>query len=405
MPMPPAPAGVSYTDFRARYSRHADELLKFCSQPPPDGAVVREVNFVDDGRVLSPPIVFKPLYTCARGVSVGGAVLEADVDLYLNGARVDTVRAGLGAVAFTLPADLRTGDVLKATQSFGGTTSAFSDDALVAEYPDSVLPKPVIDPDTVYACADSILVRTVPGAYLEAFQNGSSPEWRYTQGEWARMGPGPKPWDFGDNFSVSASLCSKRSPVSDVVVAKRPPASLRAPSFNPPEVFAGQDALLLSGLDYGSFARMSRVTPVLNLGHSGGAPGGSVSYQLSASALGRTLQAGETLRAEPSLFCPTGPPGTPTTTGPALPCNSLPPPRIAFPIAGESEVSVLSSIPGARIRLYDASRIEIADGAGTRIRLTPPRRFVLGDVITAVQQVGACVGTTGYEIKARPGEG
>jgi len=204
---------------------------------------------------------------------------------------------------------------------------------------------------------------------------------------------------------VTASLCSKRSPVSDVVVAKRPPTTLRAPKLQPPEVFAGQDALLLGGLDYGAFARMSRVTPVLNLGDSGGAPGGFVSYQLSSSALGRTLQAGESLRAEPSLFCPAGPPGTPTTTGPALPCNNLPPPRIAFPIVGESQISVLSSIPGATIRLYDASRIEIADGAGTRISLTPPRRFVLGDVITAVQQVGACVGTAGYEIKARPGEG
>jgi hypothetical protein len=187
------------------------------------------------------------------------------------------------------------------------------------------------------------------------------------------------------------------------VVAWKPPATLAAPVFDPQQTYEGQDEVLLKGFDFGAYASVSRVSPPLSLGDTGGAPSGSaILGSLSATPLQRPLAIGESLRAVPLLYCGAKPPGNPTVSDAALPCAALPAPTIAAPIIGQRTATVLKSVSGARIRLYDGVGVEIADGSAPLLRLRPNRVFLAGDLITAVQQSGSCTGRTGFRIGAIP---
>lgn len=80
-------------------------------------------------------------------------------------------------------------------------------------------------------------------------------------------------------------------------------------------------------------------------------------------------------------------------------CESLSAPRISHPIVGNNYVVVTQSVPGARIRVYDAGGVELGDGSGTIIVLTRP--LTGADTITVVQQIGECTSRTGYRVSAR----
>jgi hypothetical protein len=89
--------------------------------------VPRERLKLKDTRLLSPPIVGAPLYQCATAVAVYGFVVDAQLDLQVNGV---TVLAGVpggfpqpqGAL-LALPTPLVAGDVVRARQKSGGVTS------------------------------------------------------------------------------------------------------------------------------------------------------------------------------------------------------------------------------------------------------------------------------------------
>ena len=69
---------------------------------------------------------------------------------------------------------------------------------------------------------------------------------------------------------------------------------------------------------------------------------------------------------------------------------------IRNPTAGDEFIIVLDSIPGARIRVYDASGAEIADSSGTIIATR--RAVVAGEILTAVQDVGSCTSSTAFQV-------
>lgn len=405
MPQGPVLSGT-YEDYRLRFKNHYLALLDFCNEAPPTsgGVVVDPVDYDDDPTVVSPPTIVDPLYACAESVAVQGVLNHAKVDLYLNGVAVASADAEPGdVVSLVLPGPLQDGDRLFARQTRNAVESAPSPEVEVDEYPDATLPKPVINP-IVYRCADSISVSTVPGAKIQAWKNGGNPpEIQRTSTGRQKMSPGATPWQLGDEFVVQASLCAKTSTFSDPVYAVEPPATLRAPKLDPEQPYEGQEYVVATELDNGAYAKISRVSPALYLGDTCSAPSGvSCNFDIKTSALNRPLNAGEALSAEPSLFCPTGgPTGTPISTPPAIDCKYLPAPEINVPRIGQDYFTVTRSLPGAAIRAYDALGDEIADGQGTVIRLNPPRVFVLGDLITVIQQVGNCLGERGFQIQAR----
>ena len=86
-------------------------------------------------------------------------------------------------------------------------------------------------------------------------------------------------------------------------------------------------------------------------------------------------------------------------TGTPAPCDDLPAPRIRHPLVGDTLVILTEAIPGARIRVYDASGVEIGDGSGTVIALS---RAVDGtDNLTIVQSVGKCTGQSAFQVNVR----
>jgi hypothetical protein len=380
-----------YGQPRAAFASHLGALRTACNARPSTGTIV-DGGFVDDNRFLSPPQIIDPLYGCAEQVAVRGAVLDAKVFLYVNGVPVGSLTArNPGQETFTI-APLLVGDVVTAQQESAGTMSAISAPVTVrdhrVDYP-AGLPAPAIDPTLIHECAEVIAVRHVPGAQVTVYVNGGVPVTGSTATDWTAFWPGKRPFVIGDEFSAEISLCSDRSPISGNVRAVAEPRIIPGPSFDPPQTFSGQQLVTIGSLTNGSQTKLEV---------SGLSAGGFTTpiswwpnYDL-ATALGRPLAFGDSIAAQQTLCRP----GPITTTPPVSKCEELPAPRIYRPLAGTTFVVVWQAIPGARIRVYDASSTEIGDGSGDIIVLS--RALTSSDVLTVVQQVGECTSRSGYRI-------
>ena len=75
----------------------------------------------------------------------------------------------------------------------------------------------------------------------------------------------------------------------------------------------------------------------------------------------------------------------------------MPAPRIANPFAGQVTIEVLAAIPGARITVFDAAGVEIADGSGDLIATTRP--LIEGELLRAVQSTTQCTSLLAYQVQ------
>ncbi len=383
------PYGMTRSDF----DPHITRLLQACENYPSVGEEV-PVDNKDDPALISPPQIIEPLYACATMVSVKGAIYGAKVTLLINGVDVGSLIAHSTVMeTFNVP-DLAVGDQVETYQEFAGVISAKS--ALVVvkdhqvDYP-AGLPAPNMDPTLIYECANNIAVRHVPGAKLTVYSDGGSPVTVSTSTDWTSVWPAVRPFYVGETFEAEIQLCKDKSPLSAKANAVAAPASLPAPSFVPPALYPGQTLVSLQNLVNGTKT---------TIGEMGTGDLTSIQVPISwwpdidvATPLGRPLQSGDQLTARQEL-CTKGPE---SETPPAGKCEELPAPKIQQPIDGDTWVVVTESVPSARIHIYDAGGAEIGDGSGTVITLTRP--VVAGEFLTAVQQVGECMGKTGYRIQ------
>lgn len=384
------PFGLDHSQFTA----HIDALRAACRRPSTKGEVV-VVDAPDDGKYVSPPQVIGPLYQCASQVAVRGAQLDAKLTLRINGADVDSRLARNPTIeVFGVP-DLVANDVVTAVQEVGGITSLESAPEVVRDHQvdfPAGLPAPVIDPTLIHECAATIAVQHVPGAKLTVYSNGADPSTISTSTGYSVGYPAKIPFTVGEEFTAEISLCGDRSPLSAPEQAVAAPASIPAPTFDPPETYVGQQLITLASLVHGAYTQVSEA--------SAGPLSEIYSWPVSrypdydlASPLGHPLQPGDTVQASQRL-CDKGPENK---TPPARSCEELPPPRISTPTAGQNFVVVNDSVPGARIRVYDAANDELGDGSGTVVLLS--RALTDADVITVVQQVGECTSRTGYRVR------
>lgn len=379
------------------YQSHVEALRNSCGGAPSGGGVVVDASF-PDGVHVSPPLVIDPLYQCATQVAVRGAVPDAKVILYINGAVAGTVVPARNPdkIEFTGLRPLVVGDVVLAEQVVGGVPSGPSPSVTVrdhrVDFP-AGLPKPDIDPTLIYECADVIAVRHVPGARLTVFINGADPVTLDTSTGWTGVFPGKHPFRAGDTFTAEISLCNDRSPTSDKVQAVAAPASLPPARFNPTSIYAGQEFVTLEGLTHGSWSSITEASAGVLAKFTT-----PVSWQSNINLktpLGRALKTSDSLSTSQTL-CALVANGSPVDV---QVCEELPAPVIKHPLVGEQFVIVNESVPGARIRVYDSASIEIGDGAGTVIWLTRP--ITGADTLTVTQQVGDCMGTKGYLVNVR----
>ena len=387
------------------YDAHANALEAACRRPAPDNGteVVIPSDFTNDLDFVSPVILNEPLYTCGQGVIVRGAIRHGEIRVYEGPVSSPTLLNAVEALQpngqqVPVPSLVRD-QLLFATQWVDGVESAPSNLALVRDhtedYPDG-MPEPWVEPELIYECGRTIAVRHLPGAKVTVEVNGGSPRTFQSDRNWTGIYPGKFPFDIGDVFTASQSLCDDASGFSDPEEAVSAPTTLPTPRFVPPDVYEGQEMVAVRDLTNGG---------VTDLALAGGATFMSFSTPVSSTPeldiedpIGRPLFAGEQLELEHRL-CP-GVPSVVVTTSSAQPCQEVPPPapRIRPPNDGDTTIEVLESIPGARVQVYTLGGEEIADGSG-RV-LTTRRPIAAGEILIAKQTIGQCMSETGWQVTA-----
>lgn len=179
----PSPASVVDPMAHATYLGHINAGDMWCNQQAPTNNGI-EVNIevgADDVTHVSPPVVREPVFTCGRGVAVGGFVPGAKLSLQIDrpGGGSYSLSASSGEedslVNFDLPQPLEEFDQLTAIQEFGGVASALSQSVIVRDHPGTALPPPTFDGPEIYACADSLSVRATPGSEITVEKNATAP--------------------------------------------------------------------------------------------------------------------------------------------------------------------------------------------------------------------------------------
>ena len=388
----------------ANYAVQTQALRDWCSLPASDGKIVPSPGQPPNPSFLSPPTLSAVAYDCAEAVEVNNVVLDAQITLAVTSAGITSLYTQIAKttshIAFALGAPLRLGDIITATQSIDGLVSGtatlvVSDHRLT--YP--TLPAPTINPDVFYECADVIAVTHVPGAHLTVFSNGTNPVTTATATGWTTVTPFKQPFAPGDGFSAKISMCpGEESPMSPVVYARAAPTDLGTPRLAPASAYENQRLIGVSGLTNGArttFDVSSVPVGVLDVPISWWPE-----FNLSAG-LGRALRLGDSVQATQRL-CSSTPPGVSWPLQVSK-CAQLPAPHIVQAMVGMTSVVVASAQPGARLHVYDASNVEIGNGSGTVIRLS--RALTASEVITVVQQLGACRSQNAHRVTVRaPGQ-
>ena len=376
------------------YRLHAEALEAACEAPPSDGVLVPG-GMDDDPGVLSRPIVVGPLYACAQAIEVRGAVLNAEIRVYIDGV--------LEAVAQNLNPDseivgvpvLSAGQVVEASQFIDGLESATSEKETVRDhaldYPDG-LPAPIIDPQLIHECGRVIAVRHVTGAQVTVLTNGANPKTYSTGSDWTNLPPAIRPFVLGDEYKAYQSVCSDLSPDSDPEFAVAEPSPMPTPEVSSP-IYEGQELVDVSNLAHGARTDVN-VSGVGVVGDFATAVSWRPNVNVASMLGGVPLAAGTAVSVQQEL-CVKGPesPVIQEVRG----CSDIPAPLIQNPFAGQQTIIVLGSVPGARIAVYDEADQQIADGAGDLLATTRP--LVAGELLRAVQIVGPCTSLQAYQVE------
>ena len=158
-------------------------------------------------------------------------------------------------------------------------------------------------------------------------------------------------------------------------------------------IYEGQELISIIGLTVGSQATVSEanfgiVSEFTSLSSS------QTDIDLAAQ-LGRPLNLEDRITATLSL-CDKK---STTKTISVVNCETIPAPQIRAPLDGENFISVIESVAGARIRIYNNNGIELGDGSGTIIILS--MNLGVDDIVTAVQQIGNCTSKNGHTMTVR----
>ena len=393
-----------YGGNRSQYINHINALENACGSGRGEPGVVVDATGLDTDNTgfISPPIVFGPIYQCATSVIVRGAILDAKVDLFVNGTLVKTISPARNPekIEFTGLSALNKDDEVQAIQEFNGAIPVKSNKVIVKDHREDYptgLPAPRIDPTLLYECSEVMAVRHVPSANITIFSNDAQPITYFSAGDWTITPPSKRPFVIGDKFTAKISICGDSSPISLPVTVVKALTSIPPGNFEPPTFYNGQELVTLVNLTNGT---------TTTVGASGFGDIGKFStpiswhnnFDVKKSALGRALTTGDRLLINQVLCSVESKFESPRTND----CEQLPAPRIDHPIVGTNYVVVTNWVPGARIRVYvfdGTNNVEIGDGSGTVIVLS--RNLTGTDILTVVQQVGKCTSRQGYRVSVR----
>ncbi|QED27599.1 hypothetical protein FRD01_10165 [Microvenator marinus] len=380
------------------YTTHIEFLEQLCANPPSSGNVVQDPP--SNLQFLSPPIVIAPLYECAETVGVRGARLNSSVNVFVDGVPVASgVIRDPDSQDFVVP-PLQSGQVVWATQTFGGVTSLNSNVVEVRHYLDDYpngLPAPTIEPQKTHECAYQIAVKHVPGANLMVVTNSGTPRFNGGRSGGYTVALGDGPFSIGDQIEVYQEMCQDESEPSAPIFALAAPSPLRAVAVDPAEVYETQELFQFSSVVEGATVHIDE-TSVGAIDQIFSWPTHTTHRWDFVTAFGRPFLPGDELAVTQELcvFSPT------TQAIVTKSCEELNTLEVATLIAGQDYVIVSNAVPGASIRVYDSNGDEIGDGGESMILLS--RQLEEGETITLVQELGVeCVSDEGIEYIVNPG--
>jgi len=372
------------------HDKHVQAMLAFCGQSTPPNGEVPPPDAKDNPEVVSPPLLIGPLYACVEAVEVDGGIYGAKLTVSVNGTPAPVVTVTTPSRTIVPVPALVAGQVVTAVQEKDGASSQPSTVTVIdhtVAYP-SGLPMPVIDPQVIHECGQTIAVRHVRGAKVTVFTNGADDVTYTTGDDWTNLPPKIRPFILNHNYTTQQSLCTDKSPISMAQSAIAPPSPMPLPAVNPVPPIEGQQVVNLSNLANGALTTVSENSAgVLSIFST--AVGWKPEVDV-ATGLGRPLKASDKLSVV-SALCTDAKVSFPE----ARPCERLNAPRIAIPLVGQTFVTVTDAVPGARILVYDAALKEIGDGSGAQVGLT--RAIVLGDILTVIQKLGRCTSASAYQ--------
>lgn len=338
---------------------------------------------------LSPPILDKPIYNCAKTVAFSGADSNAKIAIYVNGTQVVKVPIWMGWGSIQLPSEVHTGDVVTAAQIVENRISEKSRDPVTVIVvpaslaPGGKLPTPAVMPP-LYECQEVVRVNgVVQGTTVTLRKNGSSSTWNaMTPYTIARFGvPALK---IGDGYDAMDAICKDPALKSDWSVKETVgarPASLATPAIGTPLV-AGSDAVLLTGLVTGALVQI--------LADTGTGPavvgGGAALDTATIFKIAPPIDAARKYSSVQALCDLKSPPD-----GAVTPVKGPPPPTVRGPLCqGGKYVTVCDTAALSTVRVT-MDGTQVAEGAGNggcvTLGLGDASVFQTGKNVAAVQIV------------------
>jgi hypothetical protein len=354
---------------------------------------INRLDFQDDRKLISPPIVVAPLYQCATVVTIIGYLPGALLDVQVDGVTVITGAPGgfpmPNGATLPLPAALVAAQRVRARQQTSFAISDWSPEVVVGDhtkdYPTG-LPRPEINPAPVYHCGSrtgvsNLLIGCNVWIHADGIEVGRQ------NGAAAHQGVNVNP-DYGANQDVRAfaELCADPSPPSLLHKTQEPPSPL--PSALVETVYDGGSQITITGLVNGARFHVIRNGIDLGTWRTWG--------QRHLVGLNPALAAGETLEVIQGM-CP-GDPTSPPIKTVVQPCSALPAPTVAPIQDGATSVTLLQFVPDAIIKVY-VNLVKRGESGGPIVQLTSPVQH--GDIVHVRQIVGDCIGQSAQEIKSR----
>jgi hypothetical protein len=350
----------------------------------------KEAGIEENPQLLSPPIVVEPLYQCATAVVVAGGVVDATIEVEVNG-----VSVGSGIVQAVLPygitisvPKLNANDKVRARQK---TATALSDwsspDVIVRDhtqdYPAGP-PRPEIFPLPLYKCG----IRTGVGNLLigsNVWVTADGVEVGRVNGCGNPQGVNISP-AFGLTQKVRAwfELCGDPSPPSIEHTTGTSPAPLPAPIVA--KQYGGGNQLEISNIVNGAKVTVQRGGSALG---TWGCWGGSIRL----GGFTPNFSASEVIEAFQTM-CPGDPPSPPGSTT-IEPCSNLPAPQVGPIQSGDSAVFFTQYAPGASLSVW-LNGAQVGRGGGPTVPLTKSISF--GDVVVVAQDLPGCQGQRALQI-------
>ncbi len=371
---------------------------------PEDPHIVRRPdNLQEDRSFLSPLILQAPIYACGQSDVVKGFVPGAKLDVLVNGTPppVGSITSWLSdGQNIIVSAPFTVGQQITATQTFAGATSAPSNSVTVtshaADYPNG-LPDPRLDGVPCLECGRAVgLADYVPSALVRVFTENRRPDGTFDPlvevgqaRDWSYAFVNPA---FNKDAHVFATqeLCTDVSPRSSVETVQPAPGTIPIPILDP--VHEGVNIVTAWGPARTALVHGAQVDITTDNQPPPGRVGGQPTPGTSGQQVGISPAATAGNYQPTQGLCANVTTGTPTST---VPCSQQPPATIRPPIPGDTQIELITYIPGARILVFGDGE-EIGDGGGPVVNLKRPLKQ--GETVVVLQRIGPCDSREVYRI-------